>query len=651
LITHWEPYKDRMVQRTTDAPILMFGDVKLTGEYIHRKKGAEGDGNLDFNDADITSDNLHFDKTRMWADTSTLVIRSIDSTKFAFKAVNVKSDVDFSKRFGDFKSNSDGANSEFPYNQYRSSLNEFKWDIKKKELAFNTPLDKPIESTYFLSTHKDQDSLVFSSRKALYDLNTFTLYADEVPHINVADSRVIPDKGKVIIRADAAMDPLLHSRIIMDTVNKWHEFYECHTTIFGRLNMGANGFYDYISKDGKKNTVNAHEIKVDYVAKTALAYAHVYDTMHFTMTPRFEFKGDLILKGAYRGAHFDGFAHPVQSLSRPPSGWWRENRAFVPDSVLFHIEDPYNEDKKPMKLGMWITLDSIHTYPSFFTLGRNYSDSAILKVREGIVYFDDTDGKFYAGDSLKLKAGAVKGNIISLDDKTGIVYAEGKTDLGVNTGHVKINTAGNVTFLHKDSSMTLDLMMVLDFALPKEAVTFFTNKMIENSVGLNATYNNREMIPKALAELMEEKEYKDAMEEMKTGGIPLSKSIEGLMFISEIKLVWDQERKAYVSVGDIGITSVGNTKFEKRVKGKLMIERKRSGDEITFYFQTDDNHWYFINYLRNNLYIYSSESDFNNLVRDLYTEVSKDGYTLKLASPRAKIKFLNSFEAKKEGEE
>ena len=651
VITHWEPYNDKFVQRSTDAPILMFGDVKLKGEYIHRQKGSEGDGNLDFNDADIQSNNMHFDNKRMWADTSTLTIRSIDTNKFAFRAVNVKSDVDFTKRFGDFKSNVNGANSEFPYNQYKSSLNEFKWDIKKKQLKFNTPEDRPIESTYFVSTHPDQDSLKFSSRKALYDLNTFTLYANEVPHIDVADSRVLPDSGKVVIRADAAMDPLLHSRIIMDTVNKWHEFYECNTTIFGRLNMGANGFYDYISKDGKKNTINAHEIKVDYVAKTALAYAHVYDTMHFTMTTRFEFKGDMTLKGSYRGAKFDGYVHPVQALTRPSSGWWRENRSFVPDSVLFHIEDPYNEDKKPMKLGMWITLDSIHTYPSFFTLGRNYSDSAIVKVREGIVYFNEADETFYAGDSLKLKAGAVKGNIISLNDKTGVVHAEGKTDLGVNTGFVKMNTAGNATFLHKDSSMMLDLMMLLDFPLPQENVKFMTDKMIENGIGLNATYNNRPMVKNALAELLEEKEYTAAMEEIKLGGIPISKNLEGLLFISEIKLVWDQNRKAYVSEGPIGITSVGNTKFEKKVEGKMMIERKRSGDEITLYFQTDDNHWYFINYLRNNLYIYSSESEFNNLVREKYSEVSKDGYTLKLASPRAKIKFLNSFEPAKKGDE
>lgn len=647
LLTHWEPYKDRMVQRTTNVPIVMFGDAKLSGEYIHRKQGSEGDGDLDFNDANITSDNMHFDKQRMWADTSTLTIRSIDTTKFAFKAVNVKSDVNFNTRIGDFKANTEGANSEFPYNQYKSSLNEFKWDIKRKQLRFNTPPEKPIESTYFVSTHPDQDSLQFSSRKALYDLNTFTLYADQVPYINVADSRVLPDSGKVIIRADAAMDPLKNSRIIMDTVNKWHEFYACHTTIFGRYNMGADGFYDYISKDGKKNTVKAHEIKVDYVAKTAVAYAKVFDTMHFVMTPRFEFKGDLTIVGGYRGVDFDGYVHPVQYLTRPASGWWRDHKKYVPDSVQFSINNPWNEDKKPMKLGMWITLDSVHTYPAFFTLGRNYSDSAILDASKGIVYWDEGQSKFFAGDSLKLRANAPKGNIITLDDKSGIVYAEGKTDLGIITGKLDLETAGNITFKHADSSMTLDLMMLLDFALPKEAVRLFTDKMIENGVGLNATQNNRPMVKNALAELLEPDHFEEAQKLLTTGSIPMYKETGALLFISEIKLVWDQERKAYVSEGPIGITSIGGTKFEKKVEGKLMIERKRSGDEITFYFQTDNNHWYFINYLRGNLYIFSSEDGFNNLVRERYAEVESPGYNLKLASPRAKIKFLNSFEANK----
>ena len=251
---------------------------------------------------------------------------------------------------------------------------------------------------------------------------------------------------------------------------------------------------------------------------------------------------------------------------------------------------------------------------------------------------------------MKLRGNSPKGNIISLDDKAGVVYAEGKTDLGVNTGKVKIETAGNATFLWKDSSITLDLMMIMDFALPKDARKYMIDKMVENAFGLNATYNSRPMVRNALAELLEPKHFEEADKTLGTGSIPVFKELEGLFYISEVKLVWDQERQAYVSEGLIGISFLGDTKFEKKVEGKLMIERKRSGDEITFYFQTDDNHWYYINYLRNNLYIYSSEQDFNNLIRTQYEEVNTDGYFLKLASPRAKIKFLNSFEGSKEEE-
>src|SRR5690606_20151055 len=163
-----------------------------------------------------------------------------------------------------------------------------------------------------------------------------------------------------------------------------HNFYECHTTIMGRYNMGADGFYDYISKDGRKNTVKAHEIKVDYVAITALSYATGYDTMGLMITPRFMFKGVLLITVAYRVLDFNGYVHPIHALKRPSSGWWRDHKKYVPDSVLFHINNPENEDKKPLKLGLWITIDSVHTYPGFFTLGRNYSDSAIINVNKGI---------------------------------------------------------------------------------------------------------------------------------------------------------------------------------------------------------------------------------------------------------------------------
>jgi hypothetical protein len=648
LRTHWEPYNDRMEQQTTDSPINIYGDARLTGKYIHAKKGAGGNGNLDFNEGEIISHIMKFDNKRMKADTSTLIIRSIDSTKFAFRAVNVNSDVNFETRLGDFKSNTDGANSEFPYNKYKSSLNEFKWDIKKKHLKFNTPASKPIESSYFVSTHPDQDSLQFSSRDAFYDLNDFTLYANKIPYINSADSRIIPDSGKVIIRADAAMDPLKHARIIMDTLNKHHTFYECEASILGRYNFGADGFYDYVDKNKNKTTVHFHEIKVEYLTKTAVAHGKVYDTMHFTISPRFEFKGDLKIVGSYKGVEFNGFMHPVHSLSRPTSGWWRDHKRYVPDSVEFEISEPRNEEKKRLNLGFGITSDSVHTYPAFFTLPRNYSDSLILAVNSGKVYWDEKQEKFFAGDSLKLRGDSYKGNYMYLDDKNGIVYGEGKTEMGANLGAFGLRTAGNVTFFHKDSSINLDLMMLLDFKLPGEVMKIFTTSMVENSTGLNATDHGRFMVKPALAELLTEKHFREALEAMNSGGMPLFDETTATLFISEIKMSWNQDRKAYISEGKIGITAIGGTKLEKKVEGKMMIQRKKSGDEITFYFQTDNDNWYYINFLRRNLYVYSSNDAFNNGIREYYSQVSTDQYNLKLATPRAKTKFLNSFEKKNE---
>lgn len=47
------------------------------------------------------------------------------------------------------------------------------------------------------------------------------------------------------------------------------------------------------------------------------------------------------------------------------------------------------------------------------------------------------------------------------------------------------------------------------------------------------------------------------------------------------------------------------------------------------------------------MYVFSSEDAFNQAVRDNYQTVSGTEYNLKLASPRSKIKFLNSFDKNK----
>ena len=49
-------------------------------------------------------------------------IKSLDPKKFALQTSDVNAKIDFDKRIGDFKSNTDDISTTFPYNQYSTSF-------------------------------------------------------------------------------------------------------------------------------------------------------------------------------------------------------------------------------------------------------------------------------------------------------------------------------------------------------------------------------------------------------------------------------------------------------------------------------------------------------------------------------------------------
>ena len=82
-----------------------------------------------------------------------------------------------------------------------------------------------------------------------------------------------------------------------------------------------------------------------------------------------------------------------------------------------------------------------------------------------------------------------------------------------------------------------------------------------------------------------------------------------------------------------------------------MITRKRSGDRLEIYFETDENRWYYFSYSRGIMQAYSSNKGFNNSI----TEAKDDKRILKgdkdtgdfeyiIASRRKKDNFLDRFE-------
>ena len=72
--------------------------------------------------------------------------------------------------------------------------------------------------------------------------------------------------------------------------------------------------------------------------------------------------------------------------------------------------------------------------------------------------------------------------------------------------------------------------------------------------------------------------------------------LEKPIFIGDIRYKWNPNRKSYVSYGDIGIANINKKQIMKYVKGKIVISKKLTGNDLTIYLQLDKDNFYYFNY-------------------------------------------------------
>lgn len=643
--THWEPYKDDMKVKSGEKPFALYDNAKFDGTLTLSSTQLRGNGGLDFDDALIASRDMKLETRKMKADTSSLQIRSVDPTKFAFESQNVRSQVDFDKRIGEFKSNVDGATSKFPYNQYIASLNEFRWEIDKKRLKFMSPPGTIAQQTYFMSIHPEQDSLWFNSAEATYDLQTFVLTADKVPYIGIADSRLMPDSQRVVIRQNAAMDPLKNAKMLVDTIQKFHNLYEVEALVGGKYNITAKGYYDYKDRSGKKNKIFFSNIKVDFMGKYITAGGKVLPGDDYTLAPRMRFKGDVFLRGAYRGLYYDGHFLADHGYEQPMTWWTRVKDRLVADSMYIRLEAPINEDQKELFTGFAIAPDSGAIYPTLLSRKRVPGDPEVLNVPSGIFYYDDAKQTFYFGDSAKLFDNALAGSMYSLNIRDGIAYGEGNAGFTANLEKVELRSAGKAEQRFKDNRFKLDLAMILDFGLPADAVKIMRTNIEGNTgAGIKPSYSGY-LFRQAMSQMLSAKDAQRVLNSASKGEIELVSDLRKMMVLNEVSFRWSQSQKSFMSTGNAEIIVLGGEKLERTVEAKIQVEKKRSGDEITIYLEDGGGTWFYFNYLRGNMYTLSSSEDYNLIIRDQAGKASKDGYYLRQATQVSVSRFIRNFDA------
>lgn len=657
---HFMPSKDVMhVSNNKDKKFQSYnGQAQFTGRLSMTPKQLFGTGTADFSNAKLDAKWVKFRANAFDSDTSNFSLKALDVASLAFATDNVNAHIDFDKRVGEFKSNGKGSIVKFPVNQYVCFMDNFKWfmDDSNIELgASKNPVPKganedlDLVGPEFISTHPAQDSLRFQSPSAKYDLKKYVITAKEVKYINVADARIHPEKGDVIIEKDAVMRTFTNAKIVANSVTKYHNLYNCTVNVFARKKYAGSGFYDYIDEIKTKQTFYFSNVSVDTTFQT-YAETEIKDSSKFMLSPNFAFKGKVKLKATNQFLVFDGAGKITHDCAAIPKIWFKFESEINPNSIYIPVsKDPVDENGKPIAASLMVTTDSTHFYSAFLSPKESTNDPFVLPA-DGFLFFDKGSREYRISNKEKLVERSLPGNYLSLNTSQCKIYAEGKINLGGDFGQVKMESFGSAVHFLIPDSVIFDMMCSIDFFFDDGAIDKMSDHIV-STAELKPTDFSRPVFEKGMREMLGKEQADKLLSQLNLYGSykKFPDELKKTLFLSDVRMKWNKDTRSYTSSGKIGIGNINKTQVNKYVDGRIELIKKRGGDVLNIYLEIDANNWYYFNYTRGTMLAVSSNDAFNNILKELKPEKrekagDKDkkepNYYFNICPPSKKTQFL-----------
>ncbi|MPM15169.1 hypothetical protein SDC9_61535 [bioreactor metagenome] len=675
VMQEWKPYEDQLAVTTTDQPAKLYKEeTEMTGTLNITPGGLTGSGKLDFRNASMTSDLFKFKERTFDTDTCDFYLKTADYDELAFETKNYKGHVDFDEKKGEFKSNGGTSLVSFPVNEYICYMDQFDWYMDKDEIdlqnnAVNVPgidkmdikelADLDLAGSEFISTHPAQDSLRFRSSRAKYSLREKVIYASDVMFIKVADATIFPGDGNVTILKKAEMVPLENAQILANNTTKYHTISSARVSIYGKNSYSGEGYYDYIDEMDGMQRIFLDKVAVDSTIQT---YAHGYikDSLEFTLSPYFDFYGDVRLTASAEFLTFDGGVRIKHQCDTLGLQWLSFETEIDPQNIFIPVPEMINNTKGDrIYCGLYLNRDSIGVYPAF--LSRKFlGGDPELAASSGFLTYDHGSNEYRVSSKDKLAQPVLPGKYMSLSVYKCMSRNEGKLSFGDNFGRLKMNNYGIIDHSNRDSSTMIYSVSELDFFLAPDALTMFEQTFDANPE-LEPTNVRSELYTKYLGEIMTPEDAEKAESELVLYGYfkKLPEKLEHTITFSDLTLKYNPKTKSYLSQGKIGIATVGKTQVNKYVDGKMELSQKRSGDRLTFILDLGSD-WFFFDYYNGNMAVFSSKKEWNDIIINSKPEdrelKAKDGeklyrYTYSSSSKKEKwLKKVNEGTEEEEGE-
>ena len=656
------PVDDVMRINRIDQSFNIFNDtVYFGGNLALRPSGLTGSGSLGFPDARFDSDAFRLQAQNVLADNAGVKFRKSQDQNFSWITENVRIQLDMIQREGSFTSRGDYTLINMPANLYETRLNQINWFMDRNEVLMKQTvnltenlIDIGIDSLMsngpsYISTHPKQDSLNFISPLAIFNYNNNELNAEKVRFMEIGDSYVFPNEGKVQVLEKAVIKPLRNAKLLANKDSRYHLLHNANLMINSRLHFRGAADYDYTDEFENVYTIHMTHVEVDTSVNT-FATGEVAAADSFRLSPFFDYQGQISMNAGKPYLNFMGGVRLTHDCEVGKS-WLKFTTEINPDSILIPLEKRMqNIELNNIFAGTFKARDSIHIYPSFLSGRKEYFDKNVT-FSDGYLYYDKTSNTYKIAGLQKMSDMQREGNYLALQTDSCNLYSEGEIDLVLEYGRIRLKTVGTATHDIPDNSLELNLLMGLDFYFSSKALAVFGRELdsLPDLEPVDLTKENyklsvRNLVGQAMADKMEN--------ELGLYGnyTTIPDSMKFPLVFNELQLTWNQETRSYRYNGKVGIGIIGDVQVNKKVDAYMEFVERGSGDIFDIYLMVNENTWYYMAYSPGGFQFLSSNRNFNAIILDtpdkertLKSRGRQPSYIYSLASSRRLQLFLDRF--------
>ena len=281
------------------------------------------------------------------------------------------------------------------------------------------------------------------------------------------------------------------------------------------------------------------------------------------------------------------------------------------------------------------------------------SSDADLFTASGVLFYDDTTSNYIIETPSKTSGSSFGGSTMVYNEESQNILFEGPINfLGTENKQLDINAsilgAGN----RQSGEISGDCMLSIN--LPDAPVSAMAEMAVDltdiierigpptaNKIGFELLNKLANTSYESIAREYEEKSLKEYV-----SMVDVDRELEKTLFISGVKMKWDQKQSAWHNTSKIGLSHVVRDDINAKLDGFMEIRKDETGANVfNIFIQAAPGIWYYMGYSTNQLIIYSSNQDFNDAIQSKSNvdKAKPEELVLAVGTVNETLSFINDF--------